>query len=177
MTRRIGIYSGTFDPLHAGHIAFARESLRVCDLDEIVLLPEPTPRGKYNVTDASQRTMFIKNAIATIPDITIATLTSRQFTIKDTLPELSALFPQAHFIFLVGSDVVRTFLYQWENLDALLAQSALAIGMRAGDTEEEMTAIIDTLQQTYDLPITYSFVYTPHADVASSQIRHPLPLG
>ena len=46
---RIGIYAGTFDPVHAGHVAFALQSLEAAKLDRVYFLPERRPRGKRQV--------------------------------------------------------------------------------------------------------------------------------
>ena len=44
--KSVGIYSGTFDPVHTGHVAFALEAAQVANLQKVVFLPEETPREK-----------------------------------------------------------------------------------------------------------------------------------
>jgi nicotinic acid mononucleotide adenylyltransferase len=94
-----------------------------------------------------------------------------RFTVKDTLPELRDRFGDASLTLLAGSDVVRTFPYRWEGLDTLLRAMDLAIGLRAGDSEAAVAAIIHDLEKEYGHVIPHTFVLTPEADLASTHIR------
>lgn len=172
MQHSIGIYSGTFDPIHPGHIAFAEEAMRACCLDEVVFLPEQNPRGKNNVTDMIHRVALIQRATATIPGLRVMQLASERFTVRQTLPELRRIFSVSHLTFLVGSDVVRTFLYRWEGLDMLLGEVSFAIGLRANDSPEEMIDIMTQLSHDYNNPANYTLISTSEADLASSQLRN-----
>src|SRR5688500_13565413 len=116
MKHRIGIFPGTFDPVHQGHVAFCLEALRVCKLDEVLLLPERVPREKQNVADFSRRRSLLQDAVSARPALHVMVLNSDQFTVKETLPELQRKLGDAELTLLVGSDVVRTFLYRWEGL-------------------------------------------------------------
>jgi nicotinate-nucleotide adenylyltransferase len=171
-TQRIGIYPGTFDPVHPGHIAFAREALQACQLDEVILLPERLPRGKQHVTGLAQRVTLLTKATATVANVRIAQLQSDQFTVAGTLPELEQLFPDAELTLLVGSDIARTFLYRWPGLEILLASMRLAIGLRGHDTPSEIAGIIKELEQQYGLTVAYTLIRTPHAHLASSHFRN-----
>jgi nicotinate-nucleotide adenylyltransferase len=177
MTKHTGIYPGTFDPVHKGHVAFALEAMRVCALDEVVFVPEKMPRGKNDVTVMAQRITLLEKAAKPIAGLRVATLSSSQFTIKDTLPELQKMFPSTELTLLVGSDVARTFSYRWENLDALLASVSLAIGMRAGAAPEEITALMHKLEHAYNMSIQYALINTEYAGLASSQLKNRRPPG
>ena len=174
METRIGIYSGTFDPIHQGHMAFAQATIRACELDEVVFLPERRPRNKQNVTDISHRVALIEQATGAIASLRVLSLDSDQFTVKDTLPKLRSAFDNTQLTFLVGSDVVRTFLYRWEGLDVLFDQVSFAVGMRVDDDPDEITAIMTAVGQEYDTTPRYTCIHTPDADLASSQIRDGL---
>ena len=143
--RSIGIYPGAFDPVHAGHIAFAREAKRICGLDEVVFLPEPSPRGKQDVTRLSDRLALLRASLAD-EGLRVATLTSQQFTVHQTLPEIEQLFPDATLTLLAGSDVARTFQYRWPGLETLLMRVSLAIGLRGDDVPAEMHDIMASLE-------------------------------
>jgi nicotinate-nucleotide adenylyltransferase len=169
--QRIGVYSGTFDPIHAGHIAFADATQKVCALDRVIFLPEKQPREKQHVSDIAERLALLDQATEPYKNLHVQQLESAQFSVQHTLPELRRLLGDANFTLLVGSDVVRTFLYRWEGLATLLAEVSLAIGMRAGDSQGEMLKIIHELEQTYKIPTTYTFIVAPHADLASSHFR------
>jgi nicotinate-nucleotide adenylyltransferase len=167
--KQIGIYSGTFDPVHPGHVAFARTARELCKLDEILFLPERTPRAKRGVTDLAHRVALLEQGLRGQSGMRVLTLQTDQFTVKDTLPEIRAQTGNAQLTMLIGSDVVRTFPYRWEGLDTLLREIPLVIGMRTGDNAAETKAIVATLEQ--ELVCTPTYMDADYADLTSSQIR------
>lgn len=172
MERRTGIYSGTFDPVHPGHIAFAEESMRKCNLDEVVFLPEQKPRGKEEVTELVHRVTLLERATAAISGLRVVQLASEQFTVQQTLPELRQAFGDSRLTLLIGSDIARTFLYRWEGLDTLLDEVSLAIGLRSHDNPEEIATIMSQISHDYHIFPEYTLISTPEAEMASSQIRN-----
>lgn len=167
MQRRIGIYPGTFDPVHAGHIAFAEQAREVNVLDEIVLLPERSPRYKPDTTDITHRIALARAATRAHSYLRVESLRSEQFSVTQTLPELRALFGDAQLTLLLGSDVART-LGSWDGISQLLEEVSLVIGMRTGDDADELADLITTL----DARVNVSFIRTAHEHVASSTIRN-----
>ena len=171
VTIRIGIFPGTFDPVHDGHIAFALESLKACRLDEVIFLPEHSPRGKHSVTSLPTRTEQLRQQIAPHPRLRVLELVSRQFTVQDTLPELRQIFAGHNLTLLIGSDIAHTFLYRWEGLEELLSEMSLAIGLRNQDTPDIIKRIIRQLESSHGLAIRHNIISTPHKAVSSSHIR------
>jgi nicotinate-nucleotide adenylyltransferase len=161
--QRIGIYSGTFDPIHQGHISFAKNALEACQLDAVFFAPEPEPRSKRNVTSLRHRLAMIDKIAE--PQLKRLRLSSKQFTVRETLPELQRLFPNSRLVFLLGSDVVKSLPY-WSDIETLLEKVELVIGLR--DTEP--ATAIDELFAT--LPnATYTTLASEHTTAASSLIR------
>jgi len=107
----IGIYSGSFDPIHEGHISFAKEAMKVCRLDTIVFMPERFPRGKPNVSPISERVTELEIALAETSFV-VLNAHADQFTVDETLTELEVLYPDTVFTFLIGSDVAL-YLPNW----------------------------------------------------------------
>jgi nicotinate-nucleotide adenylyltransferase len=171
MKRRIGIYPGSFDPVHPGHIAFGLEAMRICELDEVIFLPEHVPRGKSGVTDMTHRVALLEHATAAMPALQVLTLETRQFTVRDTLPELRSVLNEADLTLLVGSDIVHTFAYRWNGLKILFGEVSLAIGIRSGDTPEEIVALMQGLIDDYSMPIHYSLVDTDYGHMSSTLVR------
>lgn len=171
MTRRIGVYSGTFDPLHEGHVAFSLGAIEACRLDKVILLPERNPRGKSGVGDFSKRVVEMGKMIVPFPALHVQTLKSERFTVQKTLPEVQRLFLNAELTLLVGSDVVHTFLYRWENLEMLLAQVSLAIGMRNTQTRDEVIDVLEQIENRYGRKVRYTIIDTAYSELASSDIR------
>lgn len=162
--RRIGIYPGTFDPIHAGHLAFAREAMQVCNLDEVIFLPEEIPRGKQNVTDITHRMALINYAIEDVPQLKAIRAVSKQFDVAQTLPELLDIYKDNTLTLLVGSDVAKS-LPNWEGIETLVGAVSFAIGMRSGDNINEIESKVNKVTTKY------TFIDTPEAQINSTAIR------
>jgi nicotinate (nicotinamide) nucleotide adenylyltransferase len=167
---RIGIYSGTFDPIHQGHLAFAEAALEACKLNSVVFLPERRPRGKRHATDISHRVALIERAAQGNASLRVLNLPVDQFTVANTLPTLRSTFKNADLIFLMGSDTVLTF--PWEGLDTLFQEASLAIGMRANDSQNAVTEVIATMENQFDTKIECTYIRTLDHDITSSGIRN-----
>jgi nicotinate-nucleotide adenylyltransferase len=169
---KIGIFSGTFDPVHQGHIAFCLEARRVCRLDRVVLLPERLPRSKQEVTPLSHRVALLRHAVEELPELQVVVLNTDQLTVKQTLPELQHLFDGAELTLLIGSDVVPTLLYRWEGLTSLFMNTSLAIGLRQTDTKEAVARVMQQLEREHQMPIRYTLIQSNYPDATSSHIRN-----
>ncbi|HSW98998.1 MAG TPA: nicotinate-nicotinamide nucleotide adenylyltransferase [Candidatus Saccharimonadales bacterium] len=161
---RVGIFPGTFDPVHEGHIAFALQALQAAGLDRVVLVPEPWPRGKQ-CTALAHRAAMLELAVAAHPQLSVLRATSRQFTVARTLPELQASFPQDKLALLLGSDVLRG-LARWPGLAALLAQMELVAGLRASDTVTQADTLLRSLAGA-----RFTIIESPHPHATSSVVR------
>jgi nicotinate-nucleotide adenylyltransferase len=170
MTRKIGVFAGTFDPVHAGHVAFALAARQAGALEEVIFVPEEAPRGKQSVTDITHRMVLLEIATSAQPQLRVARLDSPQFTIKNTLPELRRIGQGSKLVFLIGSDVA-CHLHTWEGVAQLLSETELAIGLRDRDSSQEIHHVIRQLQSTYGIAVQYRLIGTSHAQVTSSQIR------
>jgi nicotinate-nucleotide adenylyltransferase len=164
MARNIGIYSGSFDPVHEGHIAFAKEAAAMCDLETIIFMPERFPRSKPNVTPISERLTELEIALTNTP-FKVLNAHADQFTVDETLTELEALYPDMDFTFLMGSDVALN-LQHWKNIERLASRYTFAIGMRQSETKESVESVLHalTIQR-------YVLVTTPYAHLSSSGLR------
>ncbi len=167
--RKIGVYAGTFDPVHAGHVAFAGQALRECGLDEVVFLLEREPRGKPNALDLAHRLALLQRAISGEPGLRAAGLRARQFTVRSALPELRSLFGDQELVLLMGVDVLR-LLHAWDDVGDLLAVFSLAVALRGSDTMQDVEKLMERLTQMYG-PVAYQVVEAKHAKVSSTLVR------
>jgi nicotinate-nucleotide adenylyltransferase len=172
MAKKIGIYTGTFDPVHMGHTSFAETALQACRLSEVVLIPEHAPRGKQAVTDMRHRLAMLERAVAPHEGLSTLSLAARQFTIGETLPELQRTFLGSELTLLIGSDVAKTLLYRWEGLEQLLPEITFAVGIRGDDTVESIAKIMKQVSLIYQHDVRYATVPMPHtAGISSSGAR------
>lgn len=162
---RVGIFAGTFDPIHKGHLAFALAAAEQCGLDAVYFLPERQPRGKHDVGDFATRSQLIREAIRA-SRLHLLDLADAQFTVETTLPQLETTFAGAELYLLIGSDIACHSLPHWPQLPQLLEKMQLIVGIRAGHTAQE----VDTAMRRLD-SARYTVIASPHAHVSSSQIR------
>jgi nicotinate-nucleotide adenylyltransferase len=168
--KRIGIYAGTFDPVHTGHVAFAIQALQVAKLDEIYFLPERQPRNKQGVAHFAHRVAMLNRAARPYQQFHVLELTDINFSSERTLPKLQRQFSGNQLVFLFGSDVIDG-LMSWPKVERILNDCELIIGVRHEDDIEGIK------QQIMEWPIqpanlTIFASYAP--DVSSGNIREAL---
>jgi nicotinate-nucleotide adenylyltransferase len=145
--RKIGIISGTFDPVHKGHIAFALEAVRTAKLDLVYFLPNVIPQRKNGATHYAHRVAMLKLALLPHQSLRLLELADKQFSVAKTLPKLRRLFPQDDLHLLVGSDVLEGLRNgHWSYSEQLLSRVRLIVGVRAGDELTRTHQILATLQ-------------------------------
>ena len=168
--QRIGIYAGTFDPVHAGHIAFALQALAAADLDKVYFLPERQPRGKQGVEHFAHRLAMIKLAVQPYPQFETLDLPDINFSVRRTLPRLKQRFNGAQLVFLFGSDVLPG-LQTWPDVDRLLLETELVIGLRAEADRADLHRIVEAWP-VQPKTLTMFASYAP--DVSSGRVRRAL---
>jgi nicotinate-nucleotide adenylyltransferase len=139
--RRVGIYAGTFDPVHTGHIAFALQAIEQAGLDEVIFLPERRPRLKTGVEHFGHRVAMLNRAVRPHPKLSVAEIVDARFNVQRTLPRLKKTFPGATLVLLMGSDVAVTMPY-WPDSDKLLKACELVIGVRGDESVEAAEAML-----------------------------------
>src|SRR5690348_12330792 len=108
--RRIGVYGGTFDPIHSGHLDVARAVSGYFDLDELLLVPAHRPPHKTTraISDAYHR--YAMAALATADDARVKRSTveldapSRPYTFETMQRLREAYGPRSHIFFVIGAD-------------------------------------------------------------------------
>ena len=171
MKRRIGIFSGKFDPVHEGHISLCLESIRRYNLEKVVILPEKIPRSKKPASNMSHRVILLDDVARQYSQLTVIKLEDKQFSVKDTLPKLQRMFKGAKLVLLMGSDVAYTLLYRWDHLEDLLRNTSLIIGLRNDDKERDIKQIIRKLESKYGEKVSAEIFQSPKPYIASSQMR------
>jgi nicotinate-nucleotide adenylyltransferase len=170
--KRIGIYAGTFDPVHAGHVAFALQAVQAAKLDRVYFLPERRPRAKQQVEHFGHRVAMLKRAFEPHPKLKVMELVDVNFSVARTLPKIREMFADDELVFLFGSDVVPS-IADWPNAKNLLKDNEFVIGLRHDDKREDIHRIVESWQSQPKM-VTVFESYAP--DVSSSKIREALRL-
>lgn len=168
MNKKIGIFAGTFDPIHDGHIAFANLALE-SGLEKVMFLPEPRPRRKQAVRALEHRIAMVQLAVAEEPRFGTIVLEQARFTPHETLPLLQARFAGYKLVLLFGDDVIA-HIAGWPHVESLLSASSLIIASRHQNAAA-LEATLKTLQKTRGFKFEYQIVQPEKEEITSSKIR------
>ena len=140
MTGPIGLFGGTFDPIHFGHLRLATELAEAFRLEKVIFLPAGLPyhRGRAAHATNEQRLTMLKLAVARDPRFDIDERELRRdgntYT-YDTLAEIRAeRGPDAPLVFLAGSDAFAK-IGEWHRWTELFDLAHFAVAVRADDTQ------------------------------------------
>ena len=134
---RIGVFGGTFDPVHVGHLAAAVNVRHSLSLDRLLLVVANVPwqkTGRRVVSPAEDRLAMVEAAVEGIPGLEASRIEmdrgGASYT-ADTLAELEAANPGTELFLVVGADVVGE-LDTWERVEAVREGCTLAVVKRPG---------------------------------------------
>jgi nicotinate-nucleotide adenylyltransferase len=136
--RRVGLFGGTFDPPHVGHLVTAVNVRHALALDVVVLMVANVPwqkEGSRPITPAADRLAMVEAAVADVPGLEAGRLEIElggpSFT-ADTLAAMADREPQAALFTIVGDDAAAG-LTTWERYQDVVARSAMVVVDRPGE--------------------------------------------
>ena len=164
LLERIGLFGGTFDPPHVGHLVTAVNVRHALHLDLVVLMVANVPwqkQGTRTISAADDRLAMVDAAVADVEGLVVGDLEVRRggdsYT-ADTLAELAVLHPDAELFTIVGDDAAAG-IHSWERVGEVLAVSTMVVVDRPG-VQVELPADVDWVR-----------VEVPHLDVSSTDLR------
>ena len=171
MTRRVGIFGGSFDPVHGAHVALAEAALAELRLDDVRWIPAGQPWQKARtMSPAADRVAMVQSAIAHEPRFTLDRIEldrpGDSFTL-DTVRALAAAHPGTQWFLLIGQDQY-TGLHTWRDWQTLLGLVVLAVANRPGDARQPHAEV-----QRFP----HRMVPLPMLDISSTDIRHRVAAG
>lgn len=121
---RIGLYSGTFDPIHVGHLIIMENSINQMNLDKIIVIPSANPPHKLDKkkTPANIRVEMVKEAIKDNEKLVLSTYESTDSLVKytyETLDFFEKSFPNDEVFLIIGEDSFLS-LNTWKNYEKIL---------------------------------------------------------
>ena len=170
MLKRIGILGGSFNPIHLGHIALARQLRQLAGLDEVWLMVSPQNPLKESATLMDDRLRYQLTRLALHGEEGVVAsdyelhLSKPSYT-WNTLEHLHKDYPDYTFVLLIGGDNWERFP-QWYRADDIVESHQIVVYPRRGS--ETRTAA---------LPSTVSMVKTELIDVSSTEIRQRVAQG
>ncbi len=176
---RIGIFGGTFDPVHMGHLILAEQCRAQANLDEVWFVPSYAPPHKdKGITRFEQRCDMLELAIAGHPTFRLSRIEKElpepSFT-AHTLGELHSRFPGNEFVLLLGSDCLPD-LPGWHKPQLVIERAGLVVVPRPG----VMLWTAARLAKALNLPeaaVRLQFVACPMIEIASRELRRAIADG
>lgn len=182
---RVGLFGGTFNPPHAGHIHASDIAMKYLGLDAIwwLVTPGNPLKNKSNLPDLPTRIAHCRQLV-TNPRVLVTDLERDLGTVRtyDTVKALQSRFPATDFIWFSGTDIAYEFhrWYKWRELQSLLPFAFIGRPHQSGQVRQNAFRQNQALHHHYPLrgmrpPLTKGTIYwifaEPLLDISSSQLR------
>ena len=168
--QRVGLFGGTFDPIHCGHVSVAEYAFKRLQLDHLIFIPSGTPPHKDDNgrTNSTHRYHMVCRAVAGDTRFSVSAIelerVGKSFTV-DTVREIKAAAEQGTlFYFILGDDCAAN-LHCWKGLAELMAMVEFVSVSRRGVSAD---ASIARRVVQLDMPLM---------DISSSQLRARMAQG
>ena len=177
---RIGIYGGTFNPPHVGHIQAAKQAVASLGLSRLLLIPDRIAPHKVlpeNSPTPEQRLEMLHIAAKDSPELEVSDMELRREGVSytwETVAELKAQHPDAELVLLMGTDMFLSF-HTWRQPERITEKASLGVFYR-GDKGE--TAAIEAKKQEMEAEgVTVYLVKNEITAISSTQLRRLLAFG
>lgn len=195
MTPRIGLFGGTFDPIHLGHVRAAREVLERFGLDRILFIPSclPPHKERTGLAPARDRLRMVELACAGEPRFAASSLEvdagGRSYSIR-TLERVRELYPGTRAFFIVGADAFLE-IGTWREHERVLAEALFIVMTRPGSRLEDAAGVVvgplrDRIRAITDGEAVTEAVLEDHRifllpiralDISSTEVRRRVRAG
>ena len=171
MNRSIGLFGGSFNPIHCGHIALARHLLQAAGLDEVWFVVSPMNPFKTQATDLladDLRLHMVRMALADQPQMQACDVEfhlPRPSYMWNTLQHLVRQYPDSRFTLLIGADNWLSF-QRWAHWQEIMAHHTIVVYPRE-----------DCPVSQHSLPTGVTLVPAPLFPVSSTMIRQRVAAG
>ena len=169
--RKVGIFGGSFNPIHTGHIALARALQKECGLDEVWLMVSPMNPLKWNDSDLLEDNLRFEMAQKALEDVEGVKACDYEFHLPkpsytwNTLQHLKEDFPDYTFVLLIGGDNWKLF-HHWYRAEDIVKEYEMVIYPRR-DSDIDRTT----------LPSNVTIVDTDLLDISSTIVRERIRKG
>ena len=173
---RIGIFGGTFNPPHIGHIFGAQEAVKALGLDRLLLIPDRNAPHKQLPEDTPSWEHRLEMLRLSVTDPRLEVLALEQDGVSFaylTVEQVKARFPEAKLYLLLGSDKLST-VPQWKQADVLRQQVTLAVLYRGQKGEND--EVLEQTRQLREQGFSVELVNNQAKQISSTRLRRLLRL-
>ncbi|HEX6506109.1 MAG TPA: nicotinate-nucleotide adenylyltransferase [Chloroflexota bacterium] len=178
MSERVGVFGGTFDPIHIGHLAAAQDAADALDLTRVLFVPNRRPPHKVGlvVSPAKDRLAMVELSIAGNPRFQLSTIEFERDGLSytlDTLRELRRHNSGTELIFLTGCDALSQ-LHTWSRPRELLDEFQIAIMDRPTGKQVSWEAVEERFPA---IRHQVEIVHVVQLNISSDEIRRRVTTG
>lgn len=178
MKKIIGIYGGSFNPIHYGHIGVAKWVKEHTALDEVWLMVSPNNplKDSKNLAPEQERLGAVKEAIKDIPGLVASDFEfnlPRPSYMAKTLKELKKTYPAYVFVLIIGADNISTF-NKWKDYEYILKNYKILVYPRKCEEDYSILVSPDSDEVWVDI-CGYDELYlwdAPWFNISSTEIRN-----
>jgi nicotinate-nucleotide adenylyltransferase len=173
---KLGIFGGTFDPVHYGHLLLAESAREQLALDQVWFIPAalaPHKQDRQAVT-AKQRVEMLELATAGHPAFRVSTLEIDRGGVSytvDTLQDISVQLPDAELFLLMGADSLRDLL-TWREPERICELAWPVVSRRADAPEPDFSALGHIVAPARLLRMEELRLEMPIVELSSTDLRH-----
>lgn len=177
-TIKTGIFGGTFDPPHNGHLTLAQSALNSLGLDEVVWMVTPLPphKGDEQITAFHHRLAMVYLCVLEYPQFKVSDLESHRegphYTL-DTIRLFRQASPEHELTLLIGGDSLTNF-HLWHQPKSLLREIKQLGVFSRRDQEFELGEFLNNFPSMKD---KVNFIKSEPIDISSTAIRHAVMSG
>ncbi|MDA9341514.1 nicotinate (nicotinamide) nucleotide adenylyltransferase [Flavobacteriaceae bacterium] len=175
MNKKVGLFFGTFNPIHVGHLIIANHMAEFSGLDEVWLVVTPhNPHKKKNtLLEDTHRLAMVRIATESYPKLKASTvefdLPQPNYTVN-TLTVLEEKYPTKEFCLIMGEDNLKN-LHKWKNYEVILERYPIFIYPRISkNTEDKSNSILNKNNSV-------TFINAPKVELSSTFIRKGIALN
>ena len=172
MSDRVGLFGGSFDPVHNAHLALAHAALHSLQLDHVRWIPagQPWQKSGLPMSPAKDREAMVRLAVADEPRFVVDRIEIERpgpsYTL-DTVRELAAAKPNTEWLLILGNDQYAG-LQSWGGWRELLSLVTLAVANRPGQVAQADAAVLAFAHQVVPLPML---------DISATGVRQAVAAG
>lgn len=175
MAERIGVFGGSFNPVHIGHLIVAQDALERMGLNRVIFLPAAQPPHKTTqpIAPAVARLEMLRLALGDDPRFEVSSEEIDRggisFTV-DTLRRLRERYIGAELYFLIGGDTLLE-LHTWREIETVLQLAHIVTMGRPGISMDEINSKTLRLPDPWPARLAANIVIGHRVDVSSTDIR------
>jgi nicotinate-nucleotide adenylyltransferase len=177
---RIGVFGGSFDPVHMGHLTVAQDAVEQLELDRLIFVPAAIPPHKQGkmLADGRQRLEMLRLATEGNLSFEVSELELQRGGVSytfDTITQVQAEHPAAELFFIVGLDSLP-ILHSWRNVEQLFELCTVVPFARGGEDPARVAEQIQ-LSKLWKDKLLERLIRIHEIEISASEIRMRLAEG